>query len=319
MDSGKNFDDQSSGFWCGCKNSTMVDRGDGETGCQKCGVILHENKFDTENVPINQTQDNVHQSTADYTEKNHGLGGMMSSREIKKVIWQDHAKADEKKVDHRLTNLADSYDEQKCNKVFQEIKNLCKKQRHSKMINNDACIDYKKNIQRHGFQKYKNDKILAGTCVLRVCKNSKVKVNISKVSESINEPRNKLVRCYNDVHKKISMRKPDSAINSEFSRREAIILRMYGMASILQIPEKLIRKNSDILDDKKFELIISGSDDESISAGIIEFICRSNNLNLKTKKIAKKFEISENAVRKQSKKIAEVLNVKLEDKRKKRG
>ena len=318
MDSGKNFGDQNSGFWCGCKNSTMIDYGDGETGCQKCGVILHEDKVERENSPIDQTQDNVHQSTADYTEENRGLGGMMSSKEIQQVIVRVNKK-DKKKVDHRLTNLADSYDEQKCNKVFQEIKNLCKKQRHSKMINNDACIDYKKNIQRHGFQKYKNDKILAGTCVLRVCKNSKVKVNISKVSESINEPRNKLVRCYNDVHKKISMRKPDSSINSEFSRREAIILRIHGMASILQIPEKLIRKNLDILDDKKFELIISGSDDESISAGIIEFICRSNNLNLKTKKIAKKFEISENAVRKQSKKIAEVLNVKLEDKRKKRG
>lgn len=318
MDSGKNFGDQNSGFWCGCKNSTMIDYGDGETGCQKCGVILHEDKVERENSPIDQTQDNVHQSTADYTEENRGLGGMMSSKEIQQVIVRVNKK-DKKKVDHRLTNLADSYDEQKCNKVFQEIKNLCKKQRHSEMISNDACMDYKKNIQKHGFQKYKNDKILAGTCVLRVCKNSKVKVNISKVSESINEPRNKLVRCYNDVHKKISMRKPDSAINSEFSRREAIILRIHGMASILQIPEKLIRKNSDILDDKKFELIISGSDDESISAGIIEFICRSNNFNLKTKKIAKKFEISENAVRKQSKKIAEVLNVKLEDKRKKRG
>ena len=318
MSNRKNPDEQNSGFWCGCKNSTMIDYGDGETGCQKCGVILHEDKVERENSPIDQTQDNVHQSTADYTEENRGLGGMMSSKEIQQVIVRVNKK-DKKKVDHRLTNLADSYDEQKCNKVFQEIKNLCKKQRHSKMINNDACIDYKKNIQRHGFQKYKNDKILAGTCVLRVCKNSKVKVNISKVSESINEPRNKLVRCYNDVHKKISMRKPDSSINSEFSRREAIILRIYGMASILQIPEKLIRKNSDILDDKKFELIISGSDDESISAGIIEFICRSNNFNLKTKKIAKKFEISENAVRKQSKKIAEVLNVKLEDKRKKRG
>ena len=44
MDSGKNFGDQSSGFWCGCKNSTMIDYGDGETGCQKCGVILHEDK-----------------------------------------------------------------------------------------------------------------------------------------------------------------------------------------------------------------------------------------------------------------------------------
>ena len=115
------------------------------------------------------------------------------------------------------------------------------------------------------------------------------------------------------------MRKPDSAINSEFSRRGAIILRIHGMASILEIPEKLIRKNSYILDNKKFELIISGSDDESISAGIIEFICRNNNFNLKTKKIAKKFGISENTVRKQAKKIATVLNVKLEDKRKKRG
>ena len=318
MDSGKNFGDQNSGFWCGCKDSTMIDYGDGETGCQKCGVILHEDKVERENNPIDQTQDNVHQSTADYTEENRGLGGMMSSKEIQQVIVRVDKK-DKKKVDHRLTNLVDSYDEQKCNKVFQEIKNICKKQRHSEMISNDACIDYKKNIQKHGFQKYKNDKILAGTCVLRVCKNSKVKVNISKVSEIINEPRKKLVRSYNDVHKKISIRKPDFAINSEFSRREAIILRIHGMASILQIPEKLIRKNSDILDDKKFELIISGSDDESISAGIFEFICRINNFNLKTKKIAKKFEISENAVRKQAKKIAAVLNVKLEDKRKKRG
>ena len=318
MDSGENFVDQNSGFFCGCKNSTRVDFGNGEKGCQKCGIVLDEDRLERENSPVDQTQDNVHQSIADYTEENHGLGGKISSTEIQQIIVRVNKK-DKKKVDHRLTNLADSYDEQKCNKVFQEIKNLCKKQRYSEMISRYACIDYKKNIQRHGFQKYKNDKILAGTCVLRVCKNSKVKVNISKVSESINEPRNKLVRCYNDVHKKISIRKPNFAINSEFSRREAIILRIHGMASILQIPEKLIRKNLDILDDKKFELIISGSDDESISAGVIEFICRSNNFNLKTKKIAKKFEISENAVRKQSKKIAAVLNVKLEDKRKKSG
>jgi len=312
MDSGENFDGQNLEFWCGCKNSTMVDNGEGEIGCQKCGVILHENKVDTENTLIDQTQDNVHQSTADYTEDNHGLGGKASGEELKKIGIKHYD-------DHRLTNLALSYDEVKCNIVFQEIKNICKKQRHSKMINNDACIDYKKNIEKHGFQKYKNDKILAGTCVLRVCKNSKVKINISKVSETINEPCEKLVKCYNDVHKKISMRKPDSVINSEFSRREIIVLGISRMASVLEIPEKLIRRNLDILDNKKFELIISGSDDESISAGIIEFICRRNNFNLKTKKIAKKFEISENTVRKQAKKIATVLNVKLEDKRKKRG
>ena len=279
MDIVKNFDEQNLEFWCGCKNSTKVDNGEGEIACQKCGVILHEDKVDTENTIINQTQDNVHQSTADYSEENHGLGGKMSREEIKKIIWRD-SKKDKKFVDYRITKLV-SNDEIKRNIVCQEIKNICKKERYSKMINNDACIDYKKMIEKHGFQKYKNDKILAGTCVLRVCKNSKVKINISKVSETINEPCEKLVKCYNDVHKKISMRKPDSVINSEFSRREAIILRIHGMASILEIPEKLIRENSYILDNKKFELIISGSDDESISAGIIEFICRSNNFNLK--------------------------------------
>ena len=91
------------------------------------------------------------------------------------------------------------------------------------------------------------------------------------------------------------------------------------MASILGIPQKLIRQNLDILDNKKFELIISGSDNESISAGIIEFICRNNNFNLKTKNIAKKLEISENTIRNQAKKISTVLGIELGDKRKKRG
>ena len=73
------------------------------------------------------------------------------------------------------------------------------------------------------------------------------------------------------------------------------------------------------MDNEKFELIISGSDNESISAGIIEFICRNNNFNLKTKNIAKKLEISENTIRNQAKKISTILGIELGDKRKKRG
>jgi transcription initiation factor TFIIIB Brf1 subunit/transcription initiation factor TFIIB len=313
MDSGKNFDSQNLERWCGCKNSIRVDNGEGEIACQECGVILNEDKVDRENNLIDQTQDNVHQSPVDYTEDNRGLGGnKLNKEDYKKIGIKNYD-------DYSITKSTLNYDEVKCNNVFQEIKNICKKERYSKMINNDACIDYKKMIEKHGFQKYKNNKMLAATSILRVCKNSKVKINISKVSKTINEPREKLVKCYNDIHKKIYTEKPNYIQNSEFNRRYVIILGISKMASILGIPQKLIRQNLDILDNKKFELIISGSDDESISAGIIEFICRNNNFNLKTKNIAKKLEISENTIRNQAKKISTILGIELGDKRKKRG
>ena len=313
MGSKKKLDSQNLEFWCGCENSTMVDNGEGETGCQKCGVILHENKVDTENILINQTQDNVHQSTADYSEENHGLGGKMSREEIKKIIWRDSKKG-KKFVDYRITKLV-SNDEIKRNIVCQEIKNICKKERYSKRINTDACFDYEKNIEKYGFQKFKNNKMLAGTCVLRVCKYSKVKINISKVSKIINEPREKLVKCYNDIHKKIHMERLNDVENFELDRRGAIGLEISRMAHVLEIPEILIRRNLGILDNEKFELIMSGSEDTSIAAGIICIICKKNDLKITPKKIAKRLGVAENTVRNQAKKIAKLLEAVLLDKR----
>ena len=313
MDIVKNFDEQNLEFWCGCKNSTKVDNGEGEIACQKCGVILHEDKVDTENTIVNQTQDNVHQSTADYSEENHGLGGKMSGEEIKKIIWRD-SKKDKKFVDYRITKLA-SNDEIKRNIVYHEIKNICKKERHSKMINTDACYNYEKNIEKYGFQKFKNNKMLAGTCVLRVCKYSKVKINISKVSKIINEPREKLVKCYNDIHKKIHMERLNDVENFELDRRGVIGLEISRMADVLEIPEKLIRRDLGILDHKKFELIMSGSVDSSIAAGIICIVCKKNDLKITPKKIAKRLGVGENTVRNQAKKIAKLLEIVLLDKR----
>ena len=307
------MDSQNLEFWCGCKNSTMRDNGEGQTGCQNCGIILYETNVDTENVIINQTQDNVHQSTADYSEENHGLGGSITTKEIKKIMWRD-SKKDKKFVDYRITKLA-SNDEIKRNIVYQEIKNICKKERHSKRINTDACYDYEKNIEKYGFQKYKNNKMLAGTCVLRACKYSKVKINISKVSKIINEPREKLVKCYNDIHKKIHMERLHDVENFELDRRGVIGLEISRMAGVLEIPEMLIRRNLDILDNEKFELIMSGSEDTSIAAGIICIICNKNDLKITPKKIAKKCGVSENTVRNQAKNIAKLLEIVLLDKR----
>ena len=44
MDNGKNFGDQNLELWCGCKNSTMVDNGEGQIWCQKCGIVLNEDR-----------------------------------------------------------------------------------------------------------------------------------------------------------------------------------------------------------------------------------------------------------------------------------
>jgi len=307
------MDSQNLEFWCGCKNSTMRDNGEGQTGCQNCGIILYETNVDTENVIINQTQDNVHQSTADYSEENHGLGGSITTKEIKKIMWRD-SKKDKKFVDYRITKLA-SNDEIKRNIVYQEIKNICKKERHSKRINTDACYDYEKNIEKYGFQKFKNNKMLAGTCVLRVCKYSKVKINISKVSKIINEPREKLVKCYNDIHKKIHMERLNDVENFELDRRGVIGLEISRMAGVLEIPEMLIRRNLGILNNEKFELIMSGSEDTSIAAGIICIVCNKNDLEITPKKIAKKCGVSENTVRNQAKNIAKLLEIVLLDKR----
>ena len=54
MDDRKIFDSQNLERWCGCINSTIVDNGEGEIGCQKCGVILYEDNVDRENNLIDQ-------------------------------------------------------------------------------------------------------------------------------------------------------------------------------------------------------------------------------------------------------------------------
>jgi transcription initiation factor TFIIIB Brf1 subunit/transcription initiation factor TFIIB len=309
MDNGKNFGDQNLELWCGCKNSTMVDNGEGQIGCQKCGIILYEDNVDRENYLMDQTQDNIHHSQADYTDDNHGLGQQKLTEGEYKKLGIEHY------TDYRITKSTLTYDEVKRNDVFQELKNICKKVKYSKRIVKDACVDYEK-IEHRGFHKYKNNKVLAATSILRVCKNSKVKIKINNLCEIINEPREKLTKCYNDIHKQINKQEP-SLINSEFDRKEKIVFEVNKMASVLRIPEILTRKNLDILKNKKFEQTISGSNEKSIAAGIMCIICKTNNLKITPEEIAYEFKISQNTVRNQAKKIATILGVELVDKRKK--
>ena len=59
------------------------------------------------------------------------------------------------------------------------------------------------------------------------------------------------------------------------------------------------------MENKKFEQTISGSNEQSIAAGILCIICKTNNLKITPEKIANEFKISENTVRNQAKKIAD--------------
>ena len=113
----------------------------------------------------------------------------------------------------------------------------------------------------------------------------------------------------------MSENKKNSIVPENFgnNRKKNIALKI--MRWELEIPEKLKRKSLEWLEKPKFELIMSGSEDTSIAAGIIYIICKKNDLKITPKKIAKEFGVGENTVRNQAKKIAKLLEIVLLDKR----
>ena len=209
------------------------------------------------------------------------------------------------------------YQEIKKNNIFRTIKDICKTRKIPLWVNQTACNYYIKIIEKNNLQKFKNDKRLAAGCVYRVCKNSdEVKISMDELAKIIGDKSKKVIVDYNYIYRKMH-EKNLSIRNFGNNRKNNIALRI--MRWELEIPEKLKRKSLEWLEKPEFEVVISGSEDTSIAAGIICIICKKNNLKITPKKIAKEFGVGENTVRNQAKKIAAVLNVELGDKRKKRG
>lgn len=76
-----------------------------------------------------------------------------------------------------------------------------------------------------------------------------------------------------------------------------------------QILDKVLRH-------KEFELkILTGQKSKSIASGIIEIVCRKNKIDISPEYIAREMNLSSTTVRHQSKKIQELLKIKLKDKR----
>ena len=71
-----------------------------------------------------------------------------------------------------------------------------------------------------------------------------------------------------------------------------------------------------VLRHKEFELkILTGQKSKSIASGIIEVVCRKNKIDISPEYIAREMNLSSTTVRHQSKKIQELLKIKLKDKR----
>ena len=71
-----------------------------------------------------------------------------------------------------------------------------------------------------------------------------------------------------------------------------------------------------VLRHKEFELkILTGQKSKSIASGIIEIVCRKNKIDISPEYIAREMNLSSTTVRHQSKKIQELLKIKLKDKR----
>jgi transcription initiation factor TFIIIB Brf1 subunit/transcription initiation factor TFIIB len=303
-------------------NSTIItDPINADEICKKCGIVVNEDRVDLEYDAKQESSENTQQSEVDPTQDNQGLGTVMpasltsteaSNHGITKENREWINRLHNPKTSHNFKATSE-YKEIKRNNVFRVIKDICKTRKIPPWINKSACNYYTKIIEKNNLQKFKNDKRLAAGCVYRACKNSdKVSINMDELAKIIGDKNKKIIIDYNYIYRNMHKK---NLTNKNFgnNRKKNIALKI--MRWELEIPEKLKRKSLEWLEKPKFELIMSGSEDTSIAAGIIYIICKKNDLKITPKKIAKEFGVGENTVRNQAKKIAKLLEIILLDKR----
>ncbi|MBT5171658.1 MAG: transcription initiation factor IIB family protein [Candidatus Nitrosopelagicus sp.] len=309
-------------------NSTIIiDKINGDKICKKCGIIVNDDYIYREYDPTQETSDRTHRSVADITQDDHGLGVPLAT--IEEIKEQNSKKGNKVTIanieffervhkEGTAWNFTKrrSHQDVKRNNSFQTIKNICTRKQLPFWVNQSGCDFYVKVIEKNNLSKYKNDKRLAAACVYYVCKNSnEIRINIDELSKIINDSSKKIIKDYNYIYRQ-SHEKNNSIENSRDGRKNKIYQEITQCE--LEIPEKLRRKSLKWLYNPKFEETISGSDEKSIAAGIICVICKINNLKITPKKIANKFEISQNTVRNQAKNIAELLGIVFLDRRKRK-
>ena len=320
-----------------CPNPSFItDPDTSEKFCQKCGyVIPPEDDESTEHYSSNLDSEILkkHQEKADDTQDNYGLGGVLptkkeleglkdsSKKPVKGKNKELFSKVKSDKLGYNFKPVND-YQEITRNIVFRSINDIHKKHTVFPVwLNQTACNNYRKIIEKNNLHKSKNPKRLAAVCMYQVCKNSeKFMITFKELAKDIGEPEEKIRKDYNDVSRKMHEKNiefTESRGSKQHDRKMKISLEIMYWGNNLHISEILCRKSLKWLDNPKFEQTISGSNEKSIAAGIMCIICETNNLKITPEEIAYEFKISQNTVRNQTKKIATILGVELVDKRKK--
>jgi transcription initiation factor TFIIIB Brf1 subunit/transcription initiation factor TFIIB len=241
-----------------------------------------------------------------------GADGKYAKGEIKK--WTERISKSTNL--HKFHQEYSDHDQVKTKHVLQEIEKICQKMTLPKFIEEVSKQNYYK-IVYNNLQHKKKEIYLSFFCTYLACiglKSEKSDLNI--FSAKIGEDSKILKKFYSNMVKE--MWKHDISLEKKVDDR----IKQIKIA-ILDFPDhkiskKLKEESLKYLDDKRIESIVSGSPIISIAAGLIDIISRKNKLNVTPKKIANEFKISENTVRTQSKKIAELLEIVLLDKRRRK-
>lgn len=292
-----------------CSGNLFSDEITGEIICINCAMVLSEKLVSrSEDVVIDETTTSSGHGTnkVDKTSWNKGLGTPdFDEKSVEKILGHNINKKNRWMIFKKRTT------ENKMKQSFETIENICTKKHLSKQIHEHSCYIYEK-LSKEKFIHYKNDQVLAIACVYLICKELKSNITVKELSEITNIDYKKVNQCLKGIYKKHS--ETNIGINSNInSRITGVKLELNKFPDISIESKKLAME---IIYEKNFELLLSGTNMGSIAAGLVDIVSRMQELGVKPKTIAKFYKISENTVRKNSKNIAKMYNIKLLDKRK---
>ena len=312
MDNKRNFSNQDSQTCPNHPNSPVREEPEsGESFCTTCGerVLISNQK---NNMSRHTRGEELGSGIPQPTDKDHEGKTIAKNSEIGQ--WTKNISSSRSL--HRFHAEFSDHDFVKTKHVGKNIEGICQKFYVSEIIKEEA-LSYYPIIKKYDLGSNQNPVCLAGECIfLAIRKLEPYGVSIEKISEWINEDYKTLFNLHNKIITEISKNNiKELKINVDF-RIDHI------KSAIFRYPENVISQKLKVkchshLDNQKFDLVLSGNSVTSIAAGIIYVLATENNIKINPKKIAKFYKISESTVRNQAKKIADIWEIKLTDKRRK--
>jgi transcription initiation factor TFIIIB Brf1 subunit/transcription initiation factor TFIIB len=287
---------------------------DGEIYCSdpRCGILLDNFDLSENNNSQYAKGEELGSKIPQSTDKD-SIGNSIKNKEIHR--WTKNISKSTNL--HKFHQQHADYDHVKSGRVEEIITNICNKIHFSKHIEDNARA-FSFEIKNHHLGYKIKDNVLAAECTFLASRNLEPhKTSLEKIAEIVDEDYKTLVKVHNKIITEISKNDIKKLMSDVDGRINHISSAIFAYPDD-DISQKLKKEGLNYLDDEKFESILSGTPAKSIAAGIIDIISRKNNLSVTPWKIAKFYQIHENTVRTQTKKITELLGITFLDKRKRK-